>query len=261
MGSALAFAGMRRTLLGTALTLAIGGFASLAVSNNETLTPRPRYVSPTFGTTGPFDSLPGATSTSAAERARRTHNTWLNGDYLETARGLPPGTTTTTPQDPDTQVDAFRRRARRFPSGKARAAARTLPSPRLRPTTARPLKAMAPSSSILARRRSHQAHRRTVTSPHKGERPPEGQPLSLHEYVCVRLRRANVGGLQSFIALLDVELDSLTLGQAAVAVHLDRAEVHEDVRRAVGLRDEPVALLAVEPFDGAGGHGHSPLLR
>jgi hypothetical protein len=106
MGSALAFAGMRRTLLGTALTLAIGGFASLAVSNNETLTPRPRYVSPTFGTTGPFDSLPGTTSTSAAERARRTHNTWLNGDYLETGRGLLPGTTTTTPQDPDTQVDA-----------------------------------------------------------------------------------------------------------------------------------------------------------
>jgi hypothetical protein len=106
MGSALALAGMRRTLLGTALTLAIGGVAGLAVSSNEALAPQPRHVSPTYGTVGPLDALPGTTATSAAERARRTHNTWLSGGYLETPRGLPRGTTTTTPEDPDAQVEA-----------------------------------------------------------------------------------------------------------------------------------------------------------
>src|SRR3954469_7944878 len=57
-------------------------------------------------------------------------------------------------------------------------------------------------------------------------------------------------GLRSLLALGDLELDALVLLEAAIAVRLDRAVVHEDVRAVVGL-DEAVALFAVEPLDDA----------
>jgi hypothetical protein len=105
MGSVV-LGSLRRTLLGTAVTLAAGGFAGLAVTSNDSPVPRPSLVSPTYGTTGPFDSLPWTTSTSAA-RARRTTTTWFSGGFFETPRGMRPGTTTTTPPpEPETQVDA-----------------------------------------------------------------------------------------------------------------------------------------------------------
>ena len=50
------------------------------------------------------------------------------------------------------------------------------------------------------------------------------------------------------LALHDLELDALVLVQAAVAVRLDRREVHEDVGAAAVLRDEAEALLSVEPL-------------
>src|SRR6266851_2337646 len=53
--------------------------------------------------------------------------------------------------------------------------------------------------------------------------------------------------LRSLLALRDVELDLLSFFQAAVAVTLDRAEVHEHVRATLD-RDEAVALIAVEPL-------------
>src|SRR6266851_6631695 len=53
--------------------------------------------------------------------------------------------------------------------------------------------------------------------------------------------------LRSLLALRDVELDLLFFFQAAVAVTLDRAEVHEHVRATLD-RDEAVALIAVEPL-------------
>ncbi|EGJ76514.1 putative cold shock protein [Streptomyces sp. Tu6071] len=59
--------------------------------------------------------------------------------------------------------------------------------------------------------------------------------------------------LRALLALRDLELDPLTLLQGAVTVHLDRAVVDEYIRTTVD-RDEAVALLRVEPLDGALSH-------
>ena len=64
------------------------------------------------------------------------------------------------------------------------------------------------------------------------------------------LERNDVRRLQALLALHDLELDLLTLGQRLVAVGLDRAEVDEDVLTLVAL-DESVALLVREPLHGA----------
>src|SRR6185369_8333514 len=56
--------------------------------------------------------------------------------------------------------------------------------------------------------------------------------------------------LRALLALRDLELDALSVFQRLVAVHLDRGEVDENVLSAVD-RDEAIALLAVEPLDGA----------
>src|SRR4051812_31440531 len=69
-----------------------------------------------------------------------------------------------------------------------------------------------------------------------------------------RSDRANVRGLRALLALGDLELDSLVLLQAAVARHLDRGEVGEDVGPAVVRGDEPEALVRVEPLHNAGNH-------
>src|SRR6266699_6815527 len=59
--------------------------------------------------------------------------------------------------------------------------------------------------------------------------------------------------LRPAIALLDVEFDPLPLLEAAVAIHLDGGEVHEHIPTTVD-RDEAVALVRVEPLDGALSH-------
>src|SRR5664279_5866927 len=61
---------------------------------------------------------------------------------------------------------------------------------------------------------------------------------------------ADLVGLRPLLSLGYFELDPLPLVEAAVAVRLDRAVVHEDVLAAVD-GDEAVALLAVEPLHGA----------
>src|SRR5215471_20235644 len=53
--------------------------------------------------------------------------------------------------------------------------------------------------------------------------------------------------LGPLLALGDVELDLLPLGQAAVAAAGDRADVHEHVRAALDS-DEAVAPVAAEPL-------------
>src|SRR5262245_2861271 len=58
-------------------------------------------------------------------------------------------------------------------------------------------------------------------------------------------------GLRPLLALGNVELDPLVLFQAAVAAHLDRGEVHENVSTAAVYRDEAEALLGVEPLHGS----------
>src|SRR5216683_1886489 len=67
------------------------------------------------------------------------------------------------------------------------------------------------------------------------------------------LHRADCLGLRPAIALRDLEFDPLAFFEAAVAIRLDGREVDEDVPTTVD-RDEAVALVRVEPFDGALSH-------
>src|SRR5439155_4408377 len=69
-----------------------------------------------------------------------------------------------------------------------------------------------------------------------------------------RTRRArsngtNLGGLRALLACFDRELDALTLGQLAIALHVDVGLVHEHVARAIFRRDESKSLSSVEPLD------------
>src|SRR3954466_3822697 len=86
--------------------------------------------------------------------------------------------------------------------------------------------------------------------------------LSRAPPACGRLRevssdRPDVGGLRALLALRHVELDALVLVERAVAVGLDRREVHEDVGAAAVLCDEAEALLSVEPLHRALRHAVS----
>src|SRR5436309_7219720 len=56
--------------------------------------------------------------------------------------------------------------------------------------------------------------------------------------------------LQALVALLDVELNTLSLCQRPIAVHRDLGVVDEDVLATLTL-DEAVPLLVRKPFDGA----------
>src|SRR5437660_11835385 len=60
----------------------------------------------------------------------------------------------------------------------------------------------------------------------------------------------DVGRLQALVALHDLELDALTLGQRLVPLHGDGGEVDEDVVSLLAL-DESVTLLVGEPLHGA----------
>src|ERR671934_2216809 len=71
------------------------------------------------------------------------------------------------------------------------------------------------------------------------------------------LDRLDVRRLQALVALHDLELDLLTLGQRLVAFPCNRREVDEDVFAAFAL-DEAVALLVREPLDGALGQNLLP---
>src|SRR5205807_8093553 len=74
------------------------------------------------------------------------------------------------------------------------------------------------------------------------------------------LARLDVRCLQALVALHDLELDLLTLGQRLVAFPCNRREVDEDVLAALAL-DEAVALLVREPLDGALGQLGTPFLH
>src|SRR5215467_7341996 len=71
---------------------------------------------------------------------------------------------------------------------------------------------------------------------------------------------ANGFRLRPALTLRDVEFDPLPLLKAAVAIHHDGSVVHEHVPATVD-RDEAVALVRVEPLDGALSHySTTPLL-
>jgi hypothetical protein len=59
--------------------------------------------------------------------------------------------------------------------------------------------------------------------------------------------RSHVGGLESPLALVDVELDLLALLQRAIPAGLDGAEVHEDVLARLGA-DEAIPFSALNHF-------------
>src|ERR1022692_3694340 len=75
----------------------------------------------------------------------------------------------------------------------------------------------------------------------------------LGDQFCQALDSADRGRLRPPVALLDVELHPLAFFQAAVPIRLDGGEVDEHVPTTVD-RDEAVALVRVEPFDGALSH-------
>jgi hypothetical protein len=60
-----------------------------------------------------------------------------------------------------------------------------------------------------------------------------------------------LGRLWTLLALLDVETHTLTFGESLRPIGLDLRDVHEHVGTATVRSEEPVALLAVEPFDRA----------
>src|SRR5699024_1202138 len=63
--------------------------------------------------------------------------------------------------------------------------------------------------------------------------------------------RADVLGLRALLSLADLELDALVLLERLEARALDGGVVDEEVGGTVLRGDEPVALLRVEPLDGA----------
>src|SRR5580693_898497 len=65
----------------------------------------------------------------------------------------------------------------------------------------------------------------------------------------------------ALLAFLDFVADLLALVQVADPRPLDRGDVDEDVLRPVIRLDEAVALLGVEPFDGACRHRSTPKHR
>src|SRR6478736_2034981 len=72
---------------------------------------------------------------------------------------------------------------------------------------------------------------------------------------CENLRNdRDVLSLQALGAAGGLEFDLLVLLERAVAARCDRAEVREDVGRAVVRSDEAEALVGVEPLDGSGSH-------
>jgi hypothetical protein len=107
MSSALVLGGMRKRLLGTALTLTVAGFASLGLNSNVTPSPSPEYVSPTYGNTSPFsfDSLLPNTAGTAAGWERRRGLATVGGMHLTPTSG-PGSSTSNRPPQPDRQVDA-----------------------------------------------------------------------------------------------------------------------------------------------------------
>src|SRR6266545_2049433 len=112
-----------------------------------------------------------------------------------------------------------------------------------------------------ANARDGRPHRRTVPSRRRVTRSPSraaGHPACSQRLAFVRgLDSSDRNRLRPAVALLDVELNPLAFFKAAVAVRLDGGEVDEDVPTTVD-RDEAVALVRVEPFDGALSHYSTP---
>src|SRR5215471_16691909 len=92
-------------------------------------------------------------------------------------------------------------------------------------------------------------------------RAPPGQTVpSVVPKVLVGSDDMNLLGLGALLALGDLELDPRPVVEGLVPVHVNRGEVDEHVLPTVDC-DEAVALLAVEPLDGALRHCALPHCR
>lgn len=83
------------------------------------------------------------------------------------------------------------------------------------------------------------------------QRMAASKPTS-KQHLLVELDRADLGGLRTLLAVLDLELHLLALGQAAEALGRDGGVVAEHVLAAVLGGDEAEALRVVEPLHGTG---------
>src|SRR5262245_6515638 len=84
---------------------------------------------------------------------------------------------------------------------------------------------------------------------------PSGPPFRQLQKLWGSLRdRLHAGRGRALRALLGLVLHLRALVERAVAVALDRAEMDEDIVRAIVGCDEPVALVIAEPLHGSGRH-------
>jgi hypothetical protein len=69
-----------------------------------------------------------------------------------------------------------------------------------------------------------------------------------HSNLLSGLERHHIGSLKALGPLLHTKLDTLSLFEHLVALHLDGGKVHKDVIGALA-RDETIALGTVKPLD------------
>src|SRR5689334_22322956 len=95
----------------------------------------------------------------------------------------------------------------------------------------------------------------TVGGTRKRRRPePDGDGRSTVHHPAYHSGGTNVRRLRTLGALGDVELDPLVVVETAVALGRDSRVVREHVGTPAIRRDEPEALLCVEPLDCADRH-------
>src|SRR5690554_156125 len=122
----------------------------------------------------------------------------------------------------------------------------------------------------LAGKRHHPSAKRTPPPrllhecrPRKRARTWRALSYSRRSHISVSWRLADdldVGSLEAFLALGDVEGDLLAVLQGLEAVSLDLGKMSEQVVTVVVRRNEAEALGVVEPLDSTGSHYRIPLI-
>src|SRR3954453_22646100 len=87
---------------------------------------------------------------------------------------------------------------------------------------------------------------------HAQKRRPANRTALLHEGS--GLRELDRGGLRALLALGHLELNTLSLFEAAVTRCLDGGVVGEQILRSVIGGDEAETLFGIEPLHGSSGH-------
>jgi hypothetical protein len=66
-----------------------------------------------------------------------------------------------------------------------------------------------------------------------------------------------VRSLRAFLTVFNGESYALTFGQRLITIANNSAEVNENVRAAIALRDETETFFFVKPFNGTSGARHN----